>query len=91
MVFAFDILTTTISPAAHLLVMVGFLVIAHQGLKILGPLGTIERLGVMKRIRFAVWLMGAGLALLLLLALWRLVLGLIVSFGLGDWATVMFI
>ena len=91
MVFAFDIITIAFSAAAYLLVMVGFLVIAHQGLKILGPLGTIERLGVMKRIRFAVWLVGAGLALLLLLTLWRLFLGLIVSFGLSDWATVMFI
>ncbi|MDE2843095.1 MAG: hypothetical protein OXN21_06910 [Chloroflexota bacterium] len=71
MTFEFDQLITLFLPSAigvtgYALFLVGFLMLTRQALRFLGPMDSVLRMNIGKRIRLAAWVMGAGLALLVL-------------------------
>ncbi len=71
MTFAFDQVITWVLPGAiglagYALLLVGFFMLTRAALKVLGPMDSILRMNIGKRIRLGTWIMGAGFSLLVL-------------------------
>ena len=82
-------LPSAIGLAAYAQLLVGFVMMTRAALKFLGPMDTILRMNIGRRIRLAAWIMGVGLYLLVMRELILLVVAVLatsgVAVGAGDY------
>ncbi|MDE2841912.1 MAG: hypothetical protein OXN21_00880 [Chloroflexota bacterium] len=57
------VLPSAIGLAGYALLLVGFFMLTRAALKVLGPMDSILRVNIGKRIRLGTWIMGAGFSL----------------------------